>query len=121
MWPRFLEVFNKEYFSQTVRDHKTIEFLNLMQGNMTVVEYNAKFMKLSRYAQHIVSSKSYKVRKFEVGLRWNIRNKVDISRLPTHQEVLQRAIIAERALNEMSQYRESNKKGQEEIRAENKV
>ena len=56
---------------------------------MTVEEYNAKFMELSRYALHIVSTESCKARKFEVGLRWNIHNKVDILRLSMHQEVLQ--------------------------------
>ena len=75
-----------------------------MQGKMTVAEYNAKFMELSRYAPHIVSFESHKTRKFEIGLQWNICNKVDILQLETHLEVVQRAIITERALNEMSQY-----------------
>ena len=77
---------------------------------MIVVEYNAKFIELSYYAPHIVLSKSHKARKFKAGLQRNIRNKVDILRLSTHQEVLQRAIITERALNEMTQYQENNKK-----------
>ena len=81
---------------------------------MIVAEYNIRFMELSRYAPHIVSSESRRARKFETGLQWNIRNKVDILQLSTHQEVLQQAIITERALNEMTQYQESNKKGQEE-------
>ena len=77
---------------------------------MTIVEYNTKFMELCCYAPHIVSTESHKARKFEAGLRWNIQNKVDILRLPTHQEVIQRAIIAETSLNEMSQFWENNKK-----------
>ena len=77
---------------------------------MTVVEYNAKFIELSRYNPHIVSTESHKARRFEPGLRWNIKNKVDILWLPTHQKVLQRAIIVKRALNESAQYRENNKK-----------
>ena len=81
---------------------KTTEFLSLTQENMTAVEYNAKFMELSRYAPHIVSSENRKARKFEIGLRWNIRNKVDYLRLGTYQEVLQRATIAKRANNEMT-------------------
>ena len=84
MWPRFLEVFNEDYFSKTVKDQKITEFLNFIQENLTVAEYNAKFMELSRYAPHIVSTESRKARKFEVGLRWNIYNKVDILRLATH-------------------------------------
>ncbi|XP_057464965.1 uncharacterized protein LOC130754733 [Actinidia eriantha] len=97
LWLRFLEVFNEKYFSEMVKDQK-------------IIEYNAKFMELCRYAPHIVSTESQNARKFEAELRWNIHNKVDILRLPTHQKVLQRAIIAERSLNEMSQYRESIKK-----------
>ncbi|GFZ14477.1 hypothetical protein Acr_24g0006670 [Actinidia rufa] len=42
LWPRFLEVFNEEYFPEMVRDQKIQEFLNLKQGNMIVVVYNAK-------------------------------------------------------------------------------
>ena len=77
---------------------------------MTMVEYNAKFVELSRNAPHIVSMKSHKARKFKARLRWNICNKVEILQLATYQEVFQRAIIIERVLNESYQYRESNKK-----------
>ena len=68
MWPRFLEVFNKEYFLKTVRDQKIAKFLNLMQGKMIVVEYNVKFIELSCYAPHIVSTESHKATKFEAVL-----------------------------------------------------
>ena len=61
-----------------------MEFRSLTQGKMIVAEYNAKFMKLSRYAPHIVLSESHKARKFETRLLWNIRNKVDILQLATH-------------------------------------
>ncbi|GFZ21610.1 hypothetical protein Acr_29g0007720 [Actinidia rufa] len=67
LWPRFLEVFNEEYFPEMVRDQKIQEFLNLKQGNMIVVEYNAKFMELSRYAPHIVSTESRKGEKKRIG------------------------------------------------------
>ncbi|GFZ21569.1 hypothetical protein Acr_29g0007310 [Actinidia rufa] len=63
-----------------------------------IVVYNAKFMELSRYALHIVSTESRKARRFEAGLRWNIKNKVEILRLPTHQEVLHAALIAEESV-----------------------
>ena len=69
LWAKFLEVFNEEYFPETIRDQKIIKFLNLMQGNLTITEYNAKFMELSRYVPHIVSTESHKARMFEVRLR----------------------------------------------------
>ena len=78
LWHRFLKVFNEEYFREMIRDQKVQKFLNLTQGKMTVIEYNVKFMELSRYAPHIVSTGSLKARKFEARLRWNIKNKVDI-------------------------------------------
>ena len=86
-----------------------MEFMNLKQGKMTVMEYNVKFMELCWYAYHIVSTEYRKGRKFKTGLRFNIQNKVDVLRLPIHQ-VLQRAIIIERLLNESAQYWETNKK-----------
>ncbi|GFZ14472.1 hypothetical protein Acr_24g0006620 [Actinidia rufa] len=49
-------------------------------------------------------------RRFEARLRWNIKNKVEILWLPTHQEVLHAALIAEESLNEMSQFCENRKK-----------
>ena len=61
-----------------------MEFMNLKQGKMIVVEYNVKFIELCRYAPHIVPTEALKAMKFEVRLRWNIQNKVDILRLPTH-------------------------------------
>ncbi|GFY87165.1 hypothetical protein Acr_05g0008040 [Actinidia rufa] len=57
-----------------------------------------------------VMPQSRKARRFEAGLRWNIKNKVEILWLPTHQEVLHAALIAEESLNEMSQFRENRKK-----------
>ena len=75
-----------------------------------MVEYNAKFIELSRYAPHIVSTESRKARRFEAGLRWDIKNQVVILRLPTYQEVLQAALIAEESLNETLRFRENRKK-----------
>ena len=77
---------------------------------MIVVEYNAKFIELSRYAPHIVSTESRKARRFEAGLRWDIKKQVVILRLPTYQEVLQAALIAEESLNETLRFRENRKK-----------
>ena len=66
LWPRFLEVFNDEYFSNMVRDHKIIEFLYARRYDNSRV--NIKFMELSRYSPHIVSTESHKARKFETRL-----------------------------------------------------
>ena len=43
---------------------KAQEFMNLMQGNMTIQEYRLKFNQLSRYASHIVSESRDHMNKF---------------------------------------------------------
>ena len=42
-----------------------VDFLNLQQGSMTVVEYEAKFAELSRFAPHLVAQESDRVLLFE--------------------------------------------------------
>ena len=59
-----------------------MEFLNLKQGKMSLVEYNIKFMELCCYAPHIVSTESRKARKFEDGQLWNIQNKSGLIKTP---------------------------------------
>ena len=45
-WQKFLEVFNENYFPNSLREQKATEFLTLEQGNMTVAEYEAEFTSL---------------------------------------------------------------------------
>ncbi|XP_028068902.1 uncharacterized protein LOC114271486 [Camellia sinensis] len=94
-WDRFLELFYDKYIPQSVRDKKVIEFETLRQGNKTVAEYEAQFAELARFAPHMVDTDYKKVRKFEVGLRSAILDKVNILKLPTYVDVLERAVIAE--------------------------
>ncbi|KAL0007386.1 hypothetical protein SO802_008888 [Lithocarpus litseifolius] len=48
-WEKFKEVLNGTYFPDVVRDCKAREFSDLVQGAMTVEEYAAKFVELSRF------------------------------------------------------------------------
>ncbi|GFS33112.1 hypothetical protein Acr_00g0026380 [Actinidia rufa] len=86
LWPRFLEVFNEEYFPEMVRYQKIQEFLNLKQGNMIIVVYNAKFMDLSRYAPHIVSTESRKARRsIGVSVAWEVELVMGMAKKGRHQ------------------------------------
>ena len=49
-WDKFKEVFNETYFPEVVSDRKAREVFDLVQGSMTVEEYTAKFIDLSRFA-----------------------------------------------------------------------
>ncbi|XP_028067473.1 uncharacterized protein LOC114270223 [Camellia sinensis] len=71
------------------------EFETLRQGNKTVVEYEAQFAELARFALHMVDTDYKKARKFEGALRSAILDKVNMLKLPTYVDVLERAVIAE--------------------------
>ncbi|XP_028075948.1 uncharacterized protein LOC114278141 [Camellia sinensis] len=94
-WDRFFELFYDKYFRQSMRDKKVTEFETLRQGNKTVAEYEAQFAELARFAPHMVDTDYKKARKFERGLRSAILDKVNMLKLPTYVDVLERAIIAE--------------------------
>ncbi|XP_028094382.1 uncharacterized protein LOC114294443 [Camellia sinensis] len=94
-WIQFLALFYEKYFLQCVRDRKVSEFEGLKQGNMTVAEYETKFTELARFAPHMVDTDYKKVRKFENGLRNDILERVNVLKLPTYVDVLNRALMSE--------------------------
>ncbi|XP_028071743.1 uncharacterized protein LOC114274072 [Camellia sinensis] len=94
-WDRFLELFYDKYFPQSMRDKKVTEFETLRQGNKTIAEYEAQFAELARFAPHMVDTDYKKVCKFEGGLQSAILDKVNMLKLPTYVDVLERAVIAE--------------------------
>ena len=55
-WEEFLNLFEEKYFPEHIRDAKEREFLSLVQGNLSVGEYEAKFSELGKYAPHIYNN-----------------------------------------------------------------
>jgi len=47
-----------------------------MGGNMTVMQYACKFIELSRFAPDFVATKRLKMRRFEEGSAYYIRNQL---------------------------------------------
>ena len=68
-WGEFHELFMGKYFLVTARHAKALEFLELQQGTMTVLEYVAKFIELARFADDYVATDMAKMWKFEDGLK----------------------------------------------------
>ncbi|XP_028088842.1 uncharacterized protein LOC114289337 [Camellia sinensis] len=93
---KLFEVFpcteSSEVLPQSMRDKKVTEFETLRQGNKTVAEYEAQFAELARFAPHMVDTDYKKTRKFEGGLRSAILDKVNMLKLPTYVDVLERAV-----------------------------
>lgn len=83
---------------------------------MTVAEYESKLTQLARFATYVISTETWKARKFEVSLDDDIRNKIKVLKMPTYVGVVDRAYIAEKGIKasrsrEMSQKKRFWKKG----------
>ena len=71
-----------KYFPEDVRV-KEIEFLELKQGNLSVVEYDAKFAELAKFYPHYAKENAefLKCIKFENGLRPEIKKVVGYQKI----------------------------------------
>ncbi|GFS39171.1 hypothetical protein Acr_00g0061460 [Actinidia rufa] len=89
-WARF-----KVIFSEKVCAKGVAEFEQLKQIEKTIAEYEAAFTNLAEYAPHLVATGEMKVRRFEHGLRYEIKRVIRPLVLSTYADVLDRAIIVE--------------------------
>ncbi|XP_028065219.1 uncharacterized protein LOC114268287 [Camellia sinensis] len=91
-WARFLEIFYEKYFPQC----EVSEFMELKKENKSIAEYEAQFIELARFAPHMVNTYYKKAKQFEGGLHDPILDKINVLKLPTYVDALDRALIAER-------------------------
>lgn len=75
-WDMFLEELQYKYISQVVKNRKAAEFTNLVQGSMTVIEYDMMFEELSKYAPNTILTGRDKALKFQGGLSKDIEQPV---------------------------------------------
>ncbi|MQM15403.1 hypothetical protein Taro_048349, partial [Colocasia esculenta] len=75
-WAEFIRLFRAKYIPEHVQDRMEHEFLTLTQGSMSVLEYEARFAELSKYAPHIVANEQRKVKKFIMGLKPSLRTRL---------------------------------------------
>ena len=75
-WVDFRELFMSKFFPASTRHVKAREFLDLRQGDMTVLKYVERFTELARFADDYVAIDLAKVRRFEDGLRLSIKGNI---------------------------------------------
>jgi len=71
-WELFKKKFYAEFFPDSVRYAKEVEFLQLMQGDMSVSEYAEKFKHLGRF-HTLKMAEDWQCRKFENELRGDLK------------------------------------------------
>jgi len=99
-WKRLTELLDNKYYARDVQRMKEREFLSLKQGQMTVMEYAARFNELSRFALHQVNTEERKMDHFEQGLRGDIKSVIASRTFANFQEIYQRAVKVARVLDE---------------------
>lgn len=110
-WAKFLEELRGKFYPITVQQQMEKEFMELkMSGNMTVTQYARKFMELSRFAPDFVASEKLKMRRFEEGLAFYIRNQLAGQPIQTYQELYERAAKVERVKGELRALNPGNPK-----------
>ena len=65
----FKELFLAKYFPEVEREARREEFERLLQRGLTVAQYKARFIELSRFAEYMVDFEAKKVSRFVRGLR----------------------------------------------------
>ena len=81
------------------KDKKKLEFLNLKQEDLFIVDYEIQFVRLSKYIPEEVATYELKRNKFERGLNLEIREKI-VVKSSTYRELLEIAIRAEEIIVE---------------------
>ncbi|MQM19901.1 hypothetical protein Taro_052915 [Colocasia esculenta] len=108
-WDAFVRLFRAKFVPEHIQDKMEQEFLSLTQGSMTVLEYEARFSELSKYAPHIVENERRKTKKFVMGLKPSLRTRLVAFDHRTLEEALSAACRQE---GEMEQYLEEKKASQ---------
>ncbi|XP_042012104.1 uncharacterized protein LOC121760512 [Salvia splendens] len=97
-WEQFKEGFYEKYIPKSYRKNKEMEFYNLKQGRMSVIDYERIFTDMSRYAPDQVNTEEKMAEKFCGGLRHEIRMALASHGGLSYSESLQRALAIESAM-----------------------
>ncbi|XP_040930060.1 uncharacterized protein [Gossypium hirsutum] len=94
-WDYFKTMFQGKYVEASYIDARRREFLNLTQGDRSVAEYKAKFLRLSHYARGMVATEYERCVRFEEGFRDNLRVLIAPQKECEFVVLIQKANIAE--------------------------
>ncbi|KAA3461821.1 DNA/RNA polymerases superfamily protein [Gossypium australe] len=95
-WDFFKTTFQGKYVGASYVDARRKEFLNLVQGNKSVTEYEAEFLRLSRYTWGIVSTEYEHCVRFEDGLQDELWRERDFAALVEKTKIVEDVKRSER-------------------------
>ncbi|GAU51721.1 hypothetical protein TSUD_415270 [Trifolium subterraneum] len=105
-WDMFKREFFNKYFPEDVKNKKVVEFMKLEQGNMSVVEYAAKFESLCAFSPHYNTpeAENDKCVKFESGLRPDIKHIIGFAEIRNFTTLVAKARICDEDEKAKSNY-----------------
>jgi hypothetical protein len=74
-WKEFKNYFEKKYLTKIYYDRKMKEFFELKLGNITIDEYERRFLELLKYVPFI-KDKTVKIQRYLSGLPPSISDKI---------------------------------------------
>jgi hypothetical protein len=75
-WEAFKKAFLENYFPPHARERKKVEFLELCQGSLSLVDYISRFQELERHCPNLFADDRERAGKFIRGLKEGLRPRV---------------------------------------------
>jgi hypothetical protein len=112
-WKVFKHEFNRHFFPRVMQEAKAQEFLDLVQGEMSMIEYAAMFLQLSRFGLYLIPTEEKKAKKLERGLNSRIRIMMSCFDIRDFSQLVDKASIYEESLKENAvEYADQKKRTQ---------
>ncbi|XP_052491335.1 uncharacterized protein LOC128043136 [Gossypium raimondii] len=97
-WDLFQKEFQKKYIGEMYIEDKKQEFLMLQQGDMSVIDCEREFSRLSRYASEFIPTEVDSCKRFLRGLRDEIKVQLVSHRITELVDLIERAKMVEQVL-----------------------
>ncbi|KAL5553903.1 hypothetical protein UlMin_041305 [Ulmus minor] len=119
-WADFVREFNQKYYNSAILRAQQDEFMNLKQGNMTVIEAVNKFEQLSRVCPHMLRTEEDRLKRMMDMFKPDIALAIESGGIPptTVARCVERAVRIE---YRMAQVKEERNKYFEAKRSQRKV
>ena len=99
-WEEFQEWFLENYYNEAIKVAKAEEFMSLVQGETSVMEYSTQFDRLAKFASNLLPTEAARQERFLRGLNPKLEHNVRITLVAgqcTYAQLLKRALTAESA------------------------
>ncbi|XP_073017797.1 uncharacterized protein [Primulina eburnea] len=109
-WENFLQEFKGKYITQVILNTREREFMDLVQGDMTVAQYEAEFHRLIHYTPHYMEDKVRKMKKIVQGLKLDIRWATLSTEVTSYVSAVNQALRVEEDIKTLLKKEEEEKK-----------